>query len=184
MKFIYAMLLAFAAMGVQAADIDGVVAVVSYESERLGADGVWKTSRYKERFFRSGEHVWIERIVPAIAPAPASAGDQHGQERKVLETAAKHITKASGERADLVFVVPQSKTIVALRADDMPAVGFDGRWESAYHIIKPSLIQSMRKVGAARDGAVWYEKESGQALSKILWSEPLALPLRIESRST
>jgi len=163
---------------------DGVAAVVSYESERLGADGVWKQTRMKERFYRQGDHVWVERVLPPNAPALPRDDHQHGHERKGLETAARHITRAAKGEANLQFVMAREKTIVSVRKDDMPAVGFHGEWDSAYHIIKPSVIKSMRRTGQAANApdGVWYEKDTGSGISKILWSEKLGLPLRIETR--
>lgn len=47
-----------------AADLD---AVLVHESRTVSADGVTRTTMYRERMVRRDAHVWVERVLPVAA---------------------------------------------------------------------------------------------------------------------
>ncbi|MDI9719186.1 hypothetical protein, partial [Pseudomonas aeruginosa] len=61
---------------VAAADLD---AVLQHESRTVTADGVTRTTLYRERMVRRDGHVWVERVLPAAA-AGGEHGDDHGHD--------------------------------------------------------------------------------------------------------
>ena len=56
-----------------AADLD---AVLLHESRTVTADGVTRTTMYRERMVRRDGHVWVERVLP-VAAAGGGHGDDH-----------------------------------------------------------------------------------------------------------
>lgn len=161
-----------------------LAALLTHEFEEVTVEGVTKYSRYQERFYRQGSNVWTERVFPNNRPAAVHkpSGHQHDVD---LATASRHITRTINGKAKIAFVSVPDKVIINVSAEDYPTVGFNGSWDSAYHIVKPQFLRTMTrsKIPSPVSGAVWYEKDVGKETTRILWSSSLALPLVIESRS-
>ncbi|GAA5173783.1 hypothetical protein GCM10025771_01840 [Niveibacterium umoris] len=164
-----------------------LVATVQVESRWVTADGVEKTTRFVERLVRSDNHVWTERIKPA--GTPSATPDEHGQPGEThlhpsdLAGAAKLVARDKQGQVTLSFVRADLKTRVDLSPRDFDAVGFDGKWDSAWSLIDPALISRLAPSARASDvaGARWYERHARGEYMRVLWSADLALALRVES---
>ncbi|WP_175818762.1 hypothetical protein [Burkholderia sp. BCC0419] len=186
---------------VAAADLD---AVLQHESRTVTADGVTRTTLYRERMVRRDGHVWVERVLPAAAagehdddhghdhdagrrtgvqPAAAHAGHKHFN----FQAAARHVTY-DGKSARIEYVDAANRTVVSVPPAEYETTGFDGSWDNAYYVTPPSQLKrlAVAKRGDA-PGTVWYEQAvdtpSARGVNRILWSERLQAPLSVEYRS-
>ncbi|WP_423382248.1 hypothetical protein [Burkholderia sp. LMG 32019] len=185
-----------------AADLD---AVLLHESRTVTADGVTRTTLYRERMVRRDGHVWVERVLPAAAaggghgddhdhdhdasrragvqPAAAHAGHKHFN----FQAAARHVTY-DGKTARIEYVDAANRTVVSVPPAEYETTGFDGSWDNAYYVTPPSQLKrlAVAKRGDA-PGTRWYEQAvdtpGARGVNRILWSETLQAPLSVEYRS-
>ncbi|WP_334001855.1 hypothetical protein [Burkholderia cepacia] len=187
-----------------AADLD---AVLLHESRTVTADGVTRTTLYRERMVRRDGHVWVERVLPAAAagggqgddhdhdhdagpgrragvqPAAAHAGHRHFN----FQAAARHVTY-DGKTARIEYVDAANRTVVSVPPAEYETTGFDGSWDNAYYVTPPSQLKrlAVAKRGDA-PGTLWYEQAvdtpGARGVNRILWSEMLQAPLSVEYRS-
>lgn len=186
---------------VAAADLD---AVLVHESRTVSADGVTRTTLYRERMVRRDAHVWVERVLPVAAagghgddhdhdhdaggrtgvqPAAAHAGHKHFN----FQAAARHVTY-DGKTARIEYVDAANRTVVSVPPAEYETTGFDGSWDNAYYVTPPSQL---KRLAAAKRGDVpgtrWYEQAvdtpGARGVNRILWSETLQAPLSVEYRS-
>ncbi|ONY21616.1 hypothetical protein A8F21_15055 [Burkholderia cenocepacia] len=189
---------------VAAADLD---AVLQHESRTVTADGVTRTTLYRERMVRRDGHVWVERVLPAAA-AGGEHGDDHGHDhdhdagRRAgvkpaaahaghkhfnFQAAARHVTY-DGKSARIEYVDVANRTVVSVPPAEYETTGFDGSWDNAYYVTPPSQLKrlAVAKRGDA-PGTVWYEQAvdtpGARGANRILWSERLQAPLSVEYRS-
>ncbi|WP_175965458.1 hypothetical protein [Burkholderia sp. BCC0322] len=184
-----------------AADLD---AVLLHESRTVTADGVTRTTMYRERMVRRDGHVWVERVLPVAAagghgddhdhdhdagartgvqPAAAHAGHKHFN----FQAAARHVTY-DGKAARIEYVDAANRTVVGVPPAEYETTGFDGSWDNAYYITPPSQL---KRLAVAKRGDVpgtrWYEQAvdtpGARGVNRILWSERLQAPLSVEYRS-
>ncbi len=162
-----------------------LAAILTHESHVLTAEGVSKDTRYQERFIRKNEHVWAERIVPDKVQAEAEKpGAREGHKHDFnFNLAAKHIVKDVNGIPAISFVNRHDKLVVAVGKEEYQSIGFDGSWESAYHLVSPALVRKLALSGAPSPvaNARWYEKNDKDDFFRVLWAEDLELPLVIES---
>jgi hypothetical protein len=186
-------------------------AVLLHESMTVGADGVTRTTSYRERMVRREGHVWVERVKPG-AGGEAEHGHAHEQARARASDAAstgvrpvaaeahaghKHFDFASaarhvthdGRRARIEYVSAAERTVVDVPPAEYETTGFDGSWDNACYLTPPARLKPLAasaKPGRA-PGTRWYEQKvataGAQGLNRILWSETLQAPLAIEYRS-
>lgn len=187
-----------------AADLD---AVLLHESRTVTADGVTRTTLYRERMVRRDGHVWVERVLPAasagggqgddhdhdhdagpgrragVQPAAAHAGHRHFN----FQAAARHVTY-DGKTARIEYVDAANRTVVSVPPAEYETTGFDGSWDNAYYVTPPSQLKrlAVAKRGDA-PGTLWYEQAvdtpGARGVNRILWSETLQAPLSVEYRS-
>ncbi|WP_423369582.1 hypothetical protein [Burkholderia sp. LMG 32019] len=185
-----------------AADLD---AVLLHESRTVTADGVTRTTLYRERMVRRDGHVWVERVLPAAAaggghgddhdhdhdagrragvqPAAAHAGHKHFN----FQAAARHVTY-DGKTARIEYVDAANRTVVSVPPAEYETTGFDGSWDNAYYVTPPSQLKrlAVAKRGDA-PGTRLYEQAvdtpGARGVNRILWSETLQAPLSVEYRS-
>ncbi|VWC58981.1 hypothetical protein BCO18430_00652 [Burkholderia contaminans] len=187
-----------------AADLD---AVLVHESRTVSADGVTRTTMYRERMVRRDAHVWVERVLPVAAagghgndhdhdhdhdagartgvqPAAAHAGHKHFN----FHAAARHVTY-DGKAARIEYVDTANRTVVSVPPAEYETTGFDGSWDNAYYVTPPSQLKRLA-VAKRGDtpGTRWYEQAvntpGARGVNRILWSEKLQAPLSVEFRST
>lgn len=164
-----------------------LVATVQVESRWITADGVEKSTRFAERLVRSDSHVWTERIKPAGTPSGEAGEHAHAGEAHLhpsdLAGAAKLVGRDKQGKVSLSFVRTDLKTRVDMSPRDYDAVGFDGKWESAWSLIDPALITRLApsKRESTVAGARWFEQRANGEYMRVLWSDSLKLALRVES---
>ncbi|VWD64524.1 hypothetical protein [Burkholderia contaminans] len=166
-----------------AADLD---AVLVHESRAVSADGVTRTTMYRERMVRRDGHVWVERVLPVAAAGghgsdhdhdhdhdaggsretpqragvqPASAHAAHaGHKHFNFQAAARHVTY-DGKTARIEYVDTASRTVVSVPPAEYETTGFDGSWDNAYYVTPPSQL---KRLAVAKRGDVpgtrWYEQ--------------------------
>ncbi|VWM11588.1 hypothetical protein [Burkholderia lata] len=186
-----------------AADLD---AVLLHESRTVSADGVTRTTMYRERMVRRDGHVWVERVLPVAAagghgddhdhdhdhdagartgvqPAAAHAGHKHFN----FQAAARHVT-SNGKTTRIEYVDVANRTVVSVPPAEYETTGFDGSWDNAYYVTPPSQLKrlAVAKRGDA-PGTRWYEQAvdtpGARGVNRILWNEKLQAPLSVEYRS-
>lgn len=191
-----------------AADLD---AVLLHESRTVTADGVTRTTTYRERMVRRDGHVWVERVLP-VAAAGGGHGDDHdhdhdaggahqdppragaqpaaehaGHKHFNFQAAARHVTY-DGKTARIEYVDAANRTVVGVPPAEYETTGFDGSWDNAYYVTPPSQLKrlAVAKRGDA-PGTRWYEQAvespGARGVNRILWSERLQAPLSVEYRS-
>ncbi|NTZ87489.1 hypothetical protein FCJ61_32000 [Burkholderia metallica] len=187
-----------------AADLD---AVLQHDSRTVTADGVTRTTSYRERMVRRDGHVWVERVLP-VAAAGGEHGDDHGHDhdhdagRRTgvqpaaahaghkhfnFQAAARHVTY-DGKSARIEYVDVANRTVVGVPPAEYETTGFDGSWDNAYYVTPPSQLKrlAVAKRGDA-PGTVWYEQAvdtpGARGVNRILWSERWQAPLSVEYRS-
>ncbi|AYQ42291.1 hypothetical protein BLA9940_00505 [Burkholderia aenigmatica] len=190
-----------------AADFD---AVLLHESRTVSADGVTRTTLYRERMVRRDGHVWVERVLPVavagshdddhdhdhdaggarekppragVQPAAAHAGHKHFN----FQAAARHVT-SDGKTTRIEYVDAANRTVVSVPPAEYETTGFDGSWDNAYYVTPPSQLKrlAVAKRGDA-PGTRWYEQAvdtpGARGVNRILWSEKWQVPLSVEYRS-
>ncbi|KAG8150019.1 hypothetical protein [Burkholderia catarinensis] len=185
-----------------AADLD---AALLHESRTVTADGVTRTTMYRERMVRRDGHVWVERVLP-VAAAGGGHGDDHdhdhdagrrtgvqpvathaGHKHFNFQAAARHVTY-DGKTARIEYVDAATRTVVSVPPAEYETTGFDGSWDNAYYVTPPSQLKRLA-VAKRGDvpGTVWYEQAvdtpGARGVNRILWSEKLQAPLSVEYRS-
>ncbi|MCA7936052.1 hypothetical protein [Burkholderia cepacia] len=188
-----------------AADLD---AVLLHESRTVTADGVTRTTLYRERMVRRDGHVWVERVLPAAAAGGGGQGDDHDHDHDAgpgrragvqpaaahaghrhfnFQAAARHVTY-DGKTARIEYVDAANRTVVSVPPAEYETTGFDGSWDNAYYVTPPSQLKrlAVAKRGDA-PGTLWYEQAvdtpGARGVNRILWSETLQAPLSVEYRS-
>ncbi|ABC80755.1 hypothetical protein [Anaeromyxobacter dehalogenans] len=150
-----------------------------------GADGVTRTTAFRERVHRRADLVWIERVLPhdAHAAAPHGAAGHEGHAHEDLATAARWITPV-GQGIRLRLVVPYRKLVLEVPEPDRAAVGFEGDWETSTRFITARALAAMTpSARPAPRGARWYERRTGGGTTHVLWDVVGEYPRRVESRS-
>ena len=159
--------------------------LITHDSQSLDEDGVTRTQHFQERLVRQDNTVWVERVMPPLAiQAHAAQACEEGKEHKHLDmdAATRWVTRGSDGKVQLRLVNAIEKQVVAIGPGDYDAVGFDGNWDNAWHLLDPRQLRQMKKLAkAAPAGANWYEGRQDGRYLRVLWDEGKACPLRIES---
>ena len=181
MKAIFAILsLWIAAATAFAQDLD---LLVQHRIKVVGMDGVTRTTEFAERVVRRKNQVWIERVIPAgVHEAKAHAPSGHGDKHLDLSTAARWITLEGGKTLNVRLVNAEDKIVVSVPAAEYADIGFDGKWDNAWHLLDPRQLQAMKPLaGEAPAGMRWYESVSGDLTVRVLWDEKAEIPRRVQS---
>ena len=159
-------------------------AIVSYETRQVTAAGVLRTEVWKERLIRRGDVVWTERVLPAeahAAHAHESSAEHAGHKHFDFESAARLLRLDAKGRLQLQYVDCEHRVAVSVPKAEYGAVGFDGRFDAAAHVVPPSVVARM-SAGAKRGEAVWHEEKAADWSHRVLWSEARQVALRVESQ--
>ena len=173
-----------AAQGVSAAP--QLSAVLAHEIIEQGMDGVTHSTHYQERFTRSDDTVWIERVLPSWNSKGAHAKktnlEQHHDELNV-QVAPRLIRPAEGGAAKLSLIDDEHHALFSVGTEDYERVGFSGRWAAEQSLIDPAVLRHMRKSSRPSKiaGTCWYEQETANEYTRLLWNETLQFPLKIET---
>ena len=163
---------------VNAADLS---LMLTHDSKTIAANGVTSTVHFKERMYRQEHQLWVERIIPAKVYQVKE--EHHDGEHKHLdlESSARWIIKEP-KGIGLRLVNRHDKQVVSVNSGDFDAVGFDGRWGSAYSLIDPQQLKTMTLTKrSAPVGSQWYEASKEGRYFRVLWDTKLAIPRYIES---
>ena len=181
-SFIAAVLVAFAACAHAAApDLD---ATVTYQTRQVTSGGVTRTETWQERLIRRGDTVWTERVLPARAAAShaqESATEHVGHKHFDFDSAARLVQRGADGQLRLRYVDRQHRVVVSVPKAEFGAVGFDGRWDTAAHIVAPAVVERMGSAGGgAKTG--WRSGNTAGWQHRVQWSESLQVALRVESQ--
>ncbi len=176
---------AFAASAAPAAVAPDLDAIVTYETRQVMASGVVRDERWQEHLVRRGDSVWTERVLPAATrsahshePAAQHAGHKHFD----FDGAARLVQRDAQGGTVLRYVDNRNRVVVAVPAAEYGAVGFDGRWGAAAHVVPPEVVAGMPSgLGTAQPGARWLADHADGWTHRVLWSDSRAVALRIES---
>jgi hypothetical protein len=165
------------------AEPPSLAAILTHEQVIHTKDGMTKQVRFQERFIRRANHVWLERV---LLGSKGNEKDENADAHHLsLDTAARYLRKDAQGQVKLEFVKPLERVIVQAEPRDYPEVGFDGSWDLAFHLIDPKALKSFHKSRRKSPGlgAHWFESKGQENYLRVLWSERLQIPLRIESGS-
>jgi hypothetical protein len=178
-------LLACVSVQAQGSNFPDLDAVVRFETRQRLPSGITRIESWEERMLRRGDHLWTQRVLPRDAHAVHEAGGSHaGHKHFDFERAARLLTRDTRGMLNVRFADANERVVVNVPATEYGAVGFDGRWDAAAHMVPPSLLKSMtRAEGTAPAGASWYVQHIQGWTHRVLWSPALQVALRIESRS-
>ncbi len=170
-----------ASMSAHAAPLPDVDALVTYETRQLTTAGVLRTERWQERLVRHGDAVWTARVLPAgqaALHANESAAEHAGHKHFDFDSAARLVERTPSGELRLRFVDREHKVVVSVPKAEYGAVGFDGSWDAAAHIVPPAVVARMGVASA--DG--WRTENAKGWSHKLRWSAAQQVPLRVESR--
>jgi hypothetical protein len=161
-------------------------AVVTYETRHVLASGVVREERWQERLVRRGDVVWSERILPPAAAAAhrhESAAEHAGHKHFDFEVASRLVGRGADGQTVLRYVDAVHRVVVGVPAAEYGAVGFDGRWDAAAHLVPPQVVASMQGLAgrAPSAGTRWVGERASAWTHKVLWSDRHQVALRIES---
>lgn len=162
---------------------------IRYEIISHSPEGISKTLKYRDRFYRDDRQVWLERVIPAnSAEEPHHEHDEGAAHHRLdlhdinFETAARHVVKSGDDKADITFISRANKLQVHVETENYGAVGFNNNWPSAFHLFDPAALAKMSALPRqAPAGSRWYGSNDGTAYLRILWDQTRRFPLRIES---
>lgn len=158
-------------------------ATLTTEQRELTADGLERQVRFRERFVRLPDRVWLERLLPT---GPAFPEAPHGGHRHLdLDQAARLVVRRPDGSLDLTFVHRGERTTVHAEPRDYPEVGFHDSWEVVAHLVDPATLKAMASGARSREypGATWYERRDGAGFLRVLWHPGLEVALVVESGS-
>lgn len=174
-----------AAGAVQAApaapDLD---ALVTYETRQVTAAGVLRTEIWKERLIRRGDAVWTERVLPGqahAAHAHEGSAEHAGHKHVNFDSAARWLRRDATGQTQLQYVDREHRMVVSVPQAEYGAVGFDGRWDAAAHIVPPSVIEHMPVQASAGLDVTWHVEKGSDWSHRVLWSGARQVALRVES---
>ena len=167
-----------ASLAAGAPDVD---ALVTYETRQVTSAGVTRTERWQERLVRRGDSVWSERVLTAstaVLHTNETATEHAGHKHFDFDRAARLVQRDAKGQLRLRFVDREKRVAVDVPAAEYGAVGFDGSWDAAAHLVPPSVVARM---GAAAVSGWRSEKVKGWS-HRVRWSSALQLPMRLESQ--
>ena len=180
-RFLMAVMLAGFAQTIQAQNLN---LLLQHTSVAFGADGVKRTFEFSEHVYRRAQWVWVERVMP---DAPHSEQDHphEGAEHRHLDVAAaaRWVSRNANGVTALRLVSSEDKAVVDIAPVEYGNVGFDGSWETAYHLIDPAVLKRM-KAGKLDGDLRTYERSEQGAKLTVVWNERLQFPVSVESSGT
>lgn len=157
--------------------------LVRHSEVSSGADGVRRSTEFSERVSRSGDNIWISRVLPAGAHSEvehASAGKQH--KHLDVSTASRWITR-SADGAALMRIVPNAdKVVVNVGKTDYGNVGFDGSWAAAWHLMDPAVLSRMTAGRVVGDLTTYSLRDKDRKVN-VVWNGRLQIPVLVETAS-
>jgi hypothetical protein len=148
-------------------------------------EGVATDTRFVERFYRCGDHVWVERVVPGAGTENAR-GERLAHVSPRMSGFARHVVRAEGEAIVGTLVRRSERMIVELDAAGLEAAGIGRSFEDTSQIVPWATVSTMSPTivpGSASDGERAFTSTEGRRTSRARWSDSLGLVLEFESRT-
>lgn len=159
-----------------------VAATITHTTRVWSSSGILQTFEFQEKMVRSGNTIWIERVIPKQADILEAQQHNSAQgEHKHLdkERAAKWITLNSDGSVTLRLVDTENKAVVTVSQPEFSTVRFDGRWPTAYHLVSPDFLKSLTLKKVSKSGVQELVKNDGQQQTAIKWDTLTELPLEM-----
>ena len=159
-----------------------VSATVSHTIRNTTDNGVTKTTEYKERIIRGANDVWVERVLPTnIKRVDEHGAGEKGHKHLDVERAARWISRNSKGELMYRLVDMDHKVVVDIAPGDYSNVGFDGRWDTAYHLVSPAFIKTLKADGSASCDLQRYKKADDARQSvELVWNQRLQMPTSMQ----
>ncbi len=155
--------------------------IIQHSMTETDAGGVTRIVNFSEQLYRSGNTVWVERVLPASKPHNAAHNENRHKHLDLNTTARWIVMGKNGLSLRLVDL--HDKVIVNVPAPEYGNVGFDGKWENTSHLMDPKKLNAMRPLDKlAPKGQRWYELKSADSQLSVLWDENLEIPREVESQ--
>jgi len=160
-------------------------AIVSYETRQVLANGTTRIETWQERLTRRADRVATERVLPPTAHAAhehESSVEHLGHKHFDVDRTVRVVRLVDQAQVELAYVDRAQRRVVSVPKAEWAAVGFDGRYDAAAHLVPPALIASLpAQAGAAKDSQ-WHVQRNDGWTHRVLWSSSRQVALRIESR--
>lgn len=166
-------------------------AIVSYETRQVLANGTTRVETWQERLTRRADRVATERVLPPTALAAHAHEHEREKVSKVEHLGHKHfdvdrttrvLRLVDKAQVELAYVDREQRRVVSVPKAEWAAVGFDGRYDAAAHLVPPALIASLPVQADAETGSQWHVQKNDGWTHRVLWSWSKQVALRIESR--
>ena len=135
----------------------------------------------EERLYRADDCVWIEPILSDAERDQAHQRNANGE--PVMRHTAKFIRRRHDGGASLSLVSEEERLIIDVDPADFDALGFDGDFDAASHLLSTQDLYRMIPGRGTRQGR-WYESKTEGEHLYVLWSHVLQLAVAIESTRT
>lgn len=159
-----------------------VAATITHTTRVWSSSGILQTFEFQEKMVRSGNTIWIERVIPKqadILEAQQHNAEQAGHKHLDKERAAKWITLNSDGSVALRLVDTENKAVVTVSKPEYGTVRFDGRWPTAYHLVSPEFLKTLTLKKVSKSGVQELVKNDGQQQTAIKWDTQTELPLEM-----
>lgn len=156
-------------------------AEVTRESQNIGNDGVTHTSVFKERIYRDGKNIWIERVLPAHHEHGKNGHAKDEHKHLDMAEAAQHYFLDGQNKLRLNLVLQEDKTAVNMRDADIDMLGLSDCWACTYSLIDPKMLKTMTVVKQA-NGTTWYRTKNSKNLVNIEWDNKNNIARKIDIR--
>lgn len=159
-------------------------ALISYHTLEVSPDGITQQHSYKERWIRTADTLWSERLIPLpVARAFHQIHDNSKTPHKhfMYQMAARWVTQQPDQSLSLVYVDHYHKNQVYYPPMEYGQAGFNPDWTSLSQLFNPALLADFTATDEeAPAGARWYQREQGNTIMRVLWSESLQLALVLD----
>ncbi|NTV11625.1 MAG: hypothetical protein HGA47_12765 [Zoogloea sp.] len=156
---------------------------IQHSIHSVGADGITRDSSFSESLIRRDGVVWVQRIIPPGVHEDHDSSEKAGGHKHLDQsTSARWITRAADGKLRVRLVNAHERMTVDIGPADYANIGFDGNWESAWHLLDPRQLKTFKPLPrSAPAGSRWYGLEKGEQWVRVLWDDKLQLPRRVES---
>ena len=157
--------------------------LVRHSEVSSGPDGVRRSTEFSERVSRSGDNIWISRVLPAGSHSELEHAKARKQHKHLdVSTASRWITRGT-DGAVLMRIVPNAdKVVVNVGKTDYGNVGFDGSWAAAWHLMDPTVLSRMTAGRVVGDLTTYTLRDKDRKV-KVVWNGRLQLPVLVETAS-
>lgn len=156
--------------------------LVRHSAVTTGPDGVKRSTEFSERVSRSGDSIWVSRVLPPASPEQqhdhAGASKQH--KHLDVTTASRWITRSADGTLTVRIVPNDDKVVVTVGKTDYANIGFDGSWPAAYNLIDPAVLERM-KAGRVTGDLTSYALRQKDRNVTVVWNRKLKIPVLVET---